>query len=92
MKSTLRHIFPLLLTILSALGSQLSAFAERPQLVIGIVADQLQTDYLQDLLPLMGQGGFNRAGGQGRPQGGFNRSNNTRPAAPAAPAKEGGAN
>ena len=33
-------------------------------------------------------GGFNR--GQGRPQGGFNR-NNTRPAAPAAPAKEGGA-
>ena len=35
------------------------------------------------------QGGFNR-GGQGRPQGGFNR-NNTRPAAPAAPAKEGGA-
>ena len=34
-------------------------------------------------------GGFNR-GGQGRPQGGFNR-NNTRPAAPAAPAKEGGA-
>ena len=34
-------------------------------------------------------GGFNR--GQGRPQGGFNR-NNTRPAAPAAPAKEGGAN
>ena len=36
------------------------------------------------------QGGFNR-GGQGRPQGGFNR-NNTRPAAPAAPAKEGGAN
>ena len=38
-----------------------------------------------------GQGGFNRQGGQGRPQGGFNR-NNTRPAAPAAPAKEGGAN
>ena len=35
-------------------------------------------------------GGFNR--GQGRPQGGFNRANNTRPAAPAAPAKEGGAN
>ena len=27
--------------------------AERPQLVIGIVADQLQTDYLHDLLPLM---------------------------------------
>ena len=37
------------------------------------------------------QGGFNR-GGQGRPQGGFNRANNTRSAAPAAPAKEGGAN
>ena len=45
-----------------------------------------------------GQGGFNRdrqnggfnRGGQGRPQGGFNRTN-TRPAAPAAPAKEGGA-
>ena len=40
-----------------------------------------------------GQGGFNRAG-QGRPQGGFNRTNTTsRPAAPAAPAapKEGGA-
>ena len=41
------------------------------------------------------RGGFNRQGGnrpagQGRPQGGFNR-NNTRPAAPAAPAKEGGA-
>ena len=35
------------------------------------------------------QGGFNR--GQGRPQGGFNRVNNARPAAPAAPAKEGGA-
>ena len=46
-----------------------------------------------------GQGGFNRdrqnggfnRGGQGRPQGGFNRANNPRPAAPAAPAKEGGA-
>ena len=40
------------------------------------------------------QGGFNR-GGQGRPQGGFNRTTNpSRPAAaaaPAAPAKEGGA-
>ena len=36
------------------------------------------------------QGGMNR-GGQGRPQGGFNRVNNARPAAPAAPAKEGGA-
>jgi small subunit ribosomal protein S3 len=35
-------------------------------------------------------GGFNR-GGQGRLQGGFNRNNNSRPAAPAAPAKEGGA-
>ena len=36
------------------------------------------------------QGGFNR--GQGRPQGGFRSNNNTsRPAAPAAPAKEGGA-
>ena len=47
-----------------------------------------------------GQGGFNRdrqnggfnRGGQGRPQGGFNRNNNSRPgSAPAAPAKEGGA-
>ena len=46
-----------------------------------------------------GQGGFNRdrqnggfnRDGQGRPQGGFNRNNNARPAAPAAPAKEGGA-
>ena len=37
------------------------------------------------------QGGFNR-GGQGRPQGGCRPNNNTgRPAAPAAPAKEGGA-
>ena len=36
------------------------------------------------------QGGMGR-GGQGRPQGGFNRVNNPRPAAPAAPAKEGGA-
>ena len=39
------------------------------------------------------QGGFNR--GQGRPQGGFNRTTNpsrpAAPAAPAAPAKEGGA-
>ena len=33
-------------------------------------------------------GGFNRGNGQGRPQGGFNRTN--RPAAPAA--KEGGNN
>ena len=46
-----------------------------------------------------GQGGFNRdrqnggfnRNGQGRPQGGFNRNNTARPAAPAAPAKEGGA-
>ena len=46
-----------------------------------------------------GQGGVNRdrqnggmgRNGQGRPQGGFNRNNNARPAAPAAPAKEGGA-
>ena len=39
-----------------------------------------------------GQGGFNRQGGaERRPQGGF-RPNTNRPAAPAAPAKEGGAN
>ena len=38
------------------------------------------------------QGGFNRQGGaERRPQGGF-RHNTNRPAAPAAPAKEGGAN
>ena len=38
------------------------------------------------------QGGFNRQGGaERRPQGGF-RPNPNRPAAPAAPAKEGGAN
>ena len=38
------------------------------------------------------QGGFNRQGGADRrPQGGF-RPNTNRPAAPAAPAKEGGAN
>ena len=38
------------------------------------------------------QGGFNRQGGaERRPQGGF-RPNTNRPAAPAAPAKEGGAN
>ena len=38
------------------------------------------------------QGGFNRQGGaECRPQGGF-RPNTNRPAAPAAPAKEGGAN
>ena len=38
------------------------------------------------------QGGFNRRGGaERRPQGGF-RPNTNRPAAPAAPAKEGGAN
>ena len=37
------------------------------------------------------QGGFNRQGGaERRPQGGF-RPNTNRPAAPAAPAKEGGA-
>ena len=38
------------------------------------------------------QGGFNRqSGAERRPQGGF-RPNTNRPAAPAAPAKEGGAN
>lgn len=33
---------------------------DRPQLVMGIVVDQLQTDYLEYLRPLMGKGGFNR--------------------------------
>lgn len=30
----------------------------RPKLVVGIVVDQLRTDYLEYLTPLMGQGGF----------------------------------
>lgn len=60
MKRILSLIFPLL-----ALLSSLPAHSERPQLVVGIVADQLQTDYLQDLLPLMCEGGFKRLLGQG---------------------------
>ena len=65
MKSaTLRHIFPLLLAYFGALGSALQLLPNAPA-GDRIVADQLSTDYLQDLLPLMGQGGFNRLSSRG---------------------------
>lgn len=36
------------------------AAASRPKLVVGIMVDQLRTDYLEDLYNLFGEGGFKR--------------------------------
>lgn len=44
---------------------QASAIPPRPKLVVGIVVDQLRTDYLEYLTPLMGQDGFGALSRQG---------------------------
>lgn len=42
-------------------GSQAFGVTDRqPRIVVGIVVDQLRTDYLEQLLPYFGEGGFNR--------------------------------
>ena len=41
------------------------AAASRPKLVVGIMVDQLRTDYLEDLYELFGSGGFRRLMDQG---------------------------
>lgn len=63
MKS-IRRLGIIALLIFMTLATKATA-AERPQLVIGIVVDQLQTDYLEYLRPLMGKDGLNRLIGSG---------------------------
>lgn len=62
MKKTYRF---LTLFILLACGISTGIGTERPRLVVGIVVDQLQTDYLDYLSPMMTDGGFNRLIQQG---------------------------
>ena len=54
----------LLLGLLAG-GWTVSAFAREQRIVVGIVVDQLRTDYLQQLRPLFGSKGFNRLMDQG---------------------------
>lgn len=49
----------LLLGLLAG-GSQVSAEVQSPRIVVGIMVDQLRTDYLQQLRPYFGDNGFNR--------------------------------
>lgn len=41
-------------------GAALQSHAATPKIVVGIVVDQLRTDYLEQLRPYMGDKGFNR--------------------------------
>lgn len=54
----------LLLTLLAG-GYAQSMQAAQPKFVVGIVVDQLRTDYLEQLRPYFGQNGFNRLMSQG---------------------------
>lgn len=56
----MRRLFVILSFIFTLTYCQSAGAAGRPQLVVGIVVDQLQTDYLDYLRPLMSAGGFNR--------------------------------
>ena len=55
--------YRLLTTVLCSLitlGSVIQADPTRPKLVVGIVVDQLRTDYLEYLRSMFAQGGFNK--------------------------------
>lgn len=54
-----------LLTGLLTLSGYNISCAETPKLVVGIVVDQLRTDYLEQLRPYFGDNGFNRLITQG---------------------------
>ena len=59
----MKRIFTYSLTAAMALGASAAPSqpqTARPQLVVGIVVDQLRTDYLEYLRDLFGQKGFNR--------------------------------
>ena len=62
-----------LLSSLIAVMAVLAADAQNsaaPKLVVGILIDQLRSDYLQAFMPLYGEGGFKRLMAQGRQQHG----------------------
>lgn len=46
-------------------GGAITVTAQTPKIVVGIVVDQLRTDYLEQLRPYFGQNGFNRLIDQG---------------------------
>lgn len=49
----------IVLSLLAGAGT-LAASAQSPKIVVGIMVDQLRTDYIEQLRPLFGEGGFNR--------------------------------
>lgn len=48
------------MAVSAASAGQTAVTPQRPKLVVGIVVDQLRTDYIEYLRPLFGQRGFNR--------------------------------
>lgn len=59
------RLFAITISILSLAICHAAPGNDRPKLVVGIVVDQLQTDYLDYLRPMMSKGGFNRLLGNG---------------------------
>lgn len=56
----MKKLFGLAILGLASVGPTVHAANPETRLVVGIVVDQLRTDYLRQLSPLFGQGGFNR--------------------------------
>lgn len=64
----MKRLFGIAALGIASVGTSASILAEspkaaskaEPRLVVGIMIDQLRTDYLRQLSPLFGQGGFNR--------------------------------
>lgn len=56
----MKKLFGLAVLGLASVQTASQAASPETRLVVGIVVDQLRTDYLRQLSPLFGQGGFNR--------------------------------
>lgn len=62
----MKKIFAITCLILVTLGLQAQTVKKTPKLVVGIVIDQLRTDYLEMFSPMFGEGGFKRLWNEGQ--------------------------
>ena len=61
----MKHLLTTVMVGLAGMQGVVQAAEQRPKLVVGIVVDQLRTDYLDNLKDMLGGGGFRRLMDQG---------------------------
>ena len=59
-KKQINRLVTSIVASMVALGALSQVKGEQPQLVVGIVIDQLRSDYIELMQSKFGQGGFNR--------------------------------